>query len=76
MNNYLVNDNTLESNFRSIYLFGRNVATYKFVFAKTLLELGESNKSFVSLEELSPIFAKYMLEHIRDGKTTNNKSLI
>ncbi|UUV26032.1 MULTISPECIES: HNH endonuclease domain-containing protein [Lysinibacillus] len=68
MNNYLDNDNTLESNFRSIYLFGRNVATYKFAFAKTLLELGESNKSFVSLEELSPIFAKYMLEHIRDGK--------
>lgn len=54
MNNYLENDNTLEleSNFRSIYLFGRNVATYKFAFAKTLLELGESNKSFVSLEEL------------------------
>ena len=68
MNNYLENDNTLESNFRSIYLFGRNVATYKFAFAKTLLELGESNKSFVSLEELSPIFAKYMLEHIGDGK--------
>ena len=46
----------------------RNVATYKFAFAKTLFELGESNKSFVSLEEISPIFAKYMLEHIRNGK--------
>ncbi|KOP66712.1 hypothetical protein AMS62_16815 [Bacillus sp. FJAT-18019] len=68
MNNYLENDSTLESNFRSIYLFGRNVATYKFAFAKTLLELGEKNESFVSLEELSPIFAKYMLEHIRNGK--------
>jgi hypothetical protein len=64
MNNFLENDHSIESNFRSVYLFGRNVATYKFAFAKTLLELGESKKSFVSLEELSPIFAKYMLEHI------------
>lgn len=43
MNNYLENDNTLNSNFRSIYLFGRNVATYKFAFAKTLLELGKAS---------------------------------
>lgn len=68
MNNFLDNDDTLESSFRSIYLFGRNVATYKFAFAKTILELGEQNKSFVSLEELSPIFARYMLEHIGNGK--------
>ncbi|WKA53442.1 HNH endonuclease [Planococcus shixiaomingii] len=68
MNNFLENDQSLESEFRSIYLFGRNVATYKFAFAKTLLELGTSNKSFLSLEELSPIFAKYMLEHVKSGK--------
>lgn len=67
MNNYLENDNSLESNFRSIYLFGRNVATYKFAFAKTLLELSDNNENFVSLEDLSPIFAKYMLEHIGNG---------
>ncbi|MDY0952050.1 HNH endonuclease domain-containing protein [Bacillus thuringiensis] len=68
MNNFLENDRSLESKFRSVYLFGRNVATYKFAFAKTLLELGKSDKSFVSLEDLSPIFAKYMLEHIGNGK--------
>ncbi|WP_394557657.1 HNH endonuclease domain-containing protein [Priestia aryabhattai] len=68
MNKFLENDQSLESKFRSIYLFGRNVATYKFAFAKALLELGKSDKSFVSLEELSPIFAKYMLEHIGNGK--------
>jgi len=68
MNNFLKNDQSLESNFRSVYLFGRNVATYKFAFAKALLELGKRDKSFVSLEELSPIFAKYMLEHIGNGK--------
>ena len=68
MNNFLDNDDTLESSFRSIYLFGRNVASYKFAFAKTILELGEHNKCFVSLDELSPIFARYMLEHIGNGK--------
>lgn len=68
MNRFLDNDETLESTFRSIYLFGRNVATYKFAFAKTILELGEQNKTFVSLEELSPIYARYMLEHIGAGK--------
>ncbi|WP_233192416.1 HNH endonuclease domain-containing protein [Sporosarcina sp. P26b] len=62
------NDDSLETNFRSIYLFGRNVATYKFAFAKTILELGASKNSFISLEEMSPIFAKYMLEHIGNGK--------
>lgn len=68
MNKFLENDQSLESKFRSVYLFGRNVATYKFAFAKTLLELGKSDKTFLSLEELSPIFAKYMLEHIGNGK--------
>lgn len=68
MNNFLENDQSLESNFRSVYLFGRNVATYKFAFAKTLLELGSSDKTFVSLEDLSPVFARYMLEHIGEGK--------
>lgn len=68
MNRYLENDKSIESNFRSMYLFGRNVATYKFAFAKSLLELGQNNKSFVTLEELSPIFAKYMLEHVGNGK--------
>lgn len=68
MDGFLENDQSIESEFRSIYLFGRNVATYKFALGKTLLELGGNNKSFVSLEALSPIYAKYMLEHVQNGK--------
>lgn len=68
MNEFLRNDSTLESQFRSIFLFGRNVATYKFALAKSLLELGTSSKGFISLEELSPIYVKHMLEHVRSGK--------
>lgn len=67
-NQFLFEDQSIESNFRSMYLFGRNVATYKFAFAKTLLELGGQQKSFVTLEDLSPVFAKYMLEHIGNDK--------
>ncbi len=65
---FLENDSSIESEFRSIFLFGRNVATYKFALAQTLLELSNQEKTFISLEELSPIFAKHMLEHVKTGK--------
>jgi len=68
MNPFLYKDKTIESQFRAVYLFGRNVATYKFAFAKTILELGGGVNSFVSLADLSPVYAKYMLEHIDDNK--------
>lgn len=68
MNEFLKDDQSIESQFRSIVLFGRNVATYKFALAHSLLDLSQQDKTFVSLEELSPIFAKYMLEHVQSGK--------
>jgi hypothetical protein len=61
-------DNSLDTNFRSIFLIGSNTATYKFALAKSLLELPKSNKSFISLEELSPLYSKYIIEHIKSGK--------
>jgi HNH endonuclease len=68
VNDFLNDDSTLESQFRSIFLFGRNVATYKFALAKSLLELGTPNNGFITLEELSPIYVKHLLEHVRTGK--------
>lgn len=68
MNEFLENDKSLESIYRSIYLFGRNVATYKFALAKSLIEVSNGSNTFISLEELSPIYTKYMLEHIGNGK--------
>ena len=61
-------DNSLDTNFRSIFLIGANTATYKFALAKTLLELPQINKSFISLEELSPLYAQHMMKHIESGK--------
>lgn len=68
MNQYLNGDPSLESRFRSVYLFGRNVATYKFAFARSLLDLGKQPQSYISLEELAPIYAKHMLRHVTAGK--------
>ncbi|MEQ1448505.1 HNH endonuclease domain-containing protein [Acinetobacter lwoffii] len=59
-------DTSLSNNFRSIFLIGANTATYKFALAKSLLELND--QTFVSLDDLSPIFAKHLIEHIQTGK--------
>ena len=48
---------SLESYWRSVILFGRNVATYKFALAKSLIELDLQKDSFISLEELSEPFS-------------------
>ncbi|EPF6298680.1 HNH endonuclease signature motif containing protein [Acinetobacter baumannii] len=63
-----ITDNSLETNFRSIFLLGANTATYKFALAKSLLELKAKDISFISLDELSPLFAKQLIEHIQSGK--------
>jgi hypothetical protein len=55
---------TLESTWRSIILFGRNVASYKFALGKSLLELSEAGRSFVKLEELAEPFSRHLVEHI------------
>jgi len=45
-----------ENYLRSIILFGRNVASYKFALGKSLLELSQKNKEVISLEELAKPF--------------------
>lgn len=60
-------DQSVETQFRSIFLLGANTATYKFALAKSLLELQDS-KTFVSLEDLSPFFAKHLIDHIKQDK--------
>lgn len=55
---------TLENYWRSIILFGRNVASYKFALGKSLLELSKKGKETVSLEELAEPFARNICEHL------------
>jgi len=56
---------TKESCWRSIVLMGRNVASYKFSLAKSLIGLKGQDKTFVSLEELALPFSKNICEHLK-----------
>ena len=55
---------TLENFWRSIILFGRNVASYKFALGKSLLELADQDSNAVSLGELAVPFARHLCEHL------------
>ncbi|MQN01191.1 MAG: hypothetical protein DUD27_03265 [Lachnospiraceae bacterium] len=66
---------SIESYWRSIILFGRNVATYKFALAKSLLELANKGKTEITLEELSEPYTRNLCEHIKKcAKQTTSKS--
>jgi hypothetical protein len=66
-----------ESYWRSIILFGLNVASYKFALGQALLELSRQNKTEITAEELAAPYVKYLCEHIKaaDKQGTSSKSL-
>jgi hypothetical protein len=53
-----------ESNWRSVILFGRNVASYKFALAKSLIELAQQNRDSCTLEELAIPYTRNLCEHL------------
>jgi hypothetical protein len=68
---------SLESYFRSVILFGKNSASYKFALAKTLIELSKDHNSntFIPLEDLAAPFSKYICEHLKiNDKQATSKS--
>lgn len=62
---FQTNDPSLESQWRALILFGNNSATYKFAFAKALLEVVNKQKTNASLEELAIPYANSIVEHLR-----------
>ncbi|MBE0472322.1 MAG: HNH endonuclease [Methyloprofundus sp.] len=70
---------TLENYWRSIILFGRNVASYKFALAKALYDLKDSGGTVISLDKLAAPFAKHISEHLvicdKQGTSGNSKFL-
>lgn len=76
---FQINDPSIESQWRAIILFGKNSATYKFAFAKALLELIDRQTTKISLEELSIPFANSIVEHVKktgkQGNATSSKFL-
>ena len=67
---------SLDSYWRSIILFGRNTASYKFALAKSLLEIVPTQKTVVTLEELAEPFSRHLCEHLVDypKQITSNSS--
>src|ERR1019366_8807702 len=67
MADFLERQRTLDSYWRAVILFGKNVASYKFALAKSLIELSAEGQSFVKLEELAIPFSKHIVEHLRSA---------
>lgn len=76
MTEFLGIDPTTEDCWRSIILFGRNVASYKFALAKSLLELAPMEKTIITLEDLAEPFSRHVTEHLKieDKQTTSSSS--
>jgi hypothetical protein len=64
---FQANDPSLESQWRAIILFGKNTATYKFAFAKALLELVDKEKTTVSLTDLAEPFSRHIVNHLKQN---------
>ena len=67
MTQFQINDPSIESQWRALILFGKNSATYKFEFAKSLLELVDKETTKISLTELSKPFSKNIIEHLKEN---------
>lgn len=66
----------LSDYWRGIILFGRNVASYKFALAKSLLEIRPQSGQLLKMEDLAPYFASHITEHLKhtDKQSTSQNS--
>jgi len=55
-----------ETYWRSIILFGSNVASYKFALAKSLIDLGSNTNDLIKLEDLSIPYTTHLCEHLKN----------
>jgi hypothetical protein len=67
---------TLDNYWRSIILFGRNVASYKFALAMSLYELNSRQNDLITLEDLAEPFSRNLCEHLKSApkQITSNSS--
>jgi hypothetical protein len=68
MTDFLAKSPTLDSNWRAVVLFGRNVASYKLALAKTLLGMADRADDRVSLEDLATPFCSADLRAPEPGR--------
>lgn len=74
--NFISQEPTLAEYWRSVILFGSNVASYKFALAKSLLEVAPTGKTRITLDELARPFARHICDHLKleDKQTTSSSS--
>lgn len=67
---------TLDSRWRAIVLFGRNVASYKFALASSLLKVRPGTSEVLSLGDLAVPFSQAICEHLKlnDKQATSGSS--
>lgn len=67
---------TLDTRWRAIVLFGRNVASYKFALAHSLLHLKPGSPELCRLEDLAVPFSQAVCEHLQlsDKQATSGSS--
>jgi len=67
---------TREDYWRSVILFGRNAASYKFALAKSLFEVATNERNFIRLDELAVPFSRHIAEHLArvDRQATSSSS--
>ena len=71
-NNFVETEPTLQNYWRSVIMFGKNSASYKFALAQALLHLSKRGNDFVTLDELAIPFSESLLRHVKSG---NRQSL-
>ena len=74
--NFISPEPTLAEYWRSVILFGNNVASYKFALAKSLLDIAPTQKTIITLDELAKPYARHICDHLKleDKQTTSNSS--
>ena len=75
MTNFHNKTPTLDNQWRAIILFGRNVASYKFALAKSLLDLADQEKTNLGLADIAPKFSQNICDHLKqEDKQSTSKS--
>ena len=76
MPTFFESDLTLQSYWRSIILYGRNVASYKFALAKSLIDFSQNSNDLIKLEDLAVPFSDHICEHLKknDKQITSKNS--
>jgi hypothetical protein len=59
---------TRESCWRAIVMMGRNVASYKFALAASLIELSSKGNEFISMEDLAAPFSRNLCDHLKHSE--------